>query len=173
MKMKVRLLGPVVDDYISEGIVQVEHEGKWGYICPSKWKTANTYVLCGQLGFPNDAESYAVVIQDVEPVYWLDHVTCKGWESSIVSCDHSGLGVSECEGGQALKIKCVRKKSDKVSLDRLLATVKIGVQASTVGTKAHTRTRTYHPRTAKKHCSRLPRQSISRKRCSGEKKDHT
>ncbi|XP_020623726.1 lysyl oxidase homolog 2A-like [Orbicella faveolata] len=113
LKMKVRLLGPVVDDYISEGIVQVEHEGKWGYICPSKWRRANTYVLCGQLGFPNDAESYAVEVQDVEPVYWLDHVTCEGWESSIVSCDHSALGVSECKGGQALRIKCVRKRSDK------------------------------------------------------------
>lgn len=121
--MKVRLRGPVVDDYISEGIVQVEHEGKWGYICPSNWKKVNTYVLCGQLGFPNDAGSYAVTIQDVEPVYWLDHVTCKGWESSIVSCDHSGLDVNECKDGGALRIKCVRKKSDKVSLDRLLATV--------------------------------------------------
>ena len=127
--MKVRLLGPVVDDYISEGIVQVEHEGKWGYICPSKWRRANTYVLCGQLGFPNDAESYAVEVQDVEPVYWLDHVTCEGWESSIVSCDHSALGVSECKGGQALRIKCVPKRSDKVSLDRSLATIYIGVQA--------------------------------------------
>ena len=115
--MKVRLLGPVVDDYISEGIVQVEHEGKWGYICPSKWRKANTYVLCGQLGFPNNAESYAVSIQDVEPVYWLDQVTCEGWESSIVSCDHSGFGVSECKGGEALRIKCVRKRSDKVSLN--------------------------------------------------------
>jgi len=121
--MKVRLLGPVVDDYISEGIVQVEHEGKWGYICPSNWKQVNSYVLCGELGFPNHAESHAVAIQDVEPVYWLDHVTCKGWESSIVSCGHSGSGVSGCTGGQALKIKCVRKSSDKVSLGRLLATV--------------------------------------------------
>ena len=135
--MKVRLLGPIVDDYISEGVVQVEHEGKWGYICPSKWKKANTYVLCGQLGFPSDAESYAVAIQDVEPVYWLDHVTCEGWESSIVSCDHPGLGVSECKGGQALRIRCVRKKSDKVSLDRLLATGMIGIQAFTIEPKIH------------------------------------
>lgn len=123
--MKLKLQGPVVDDYISEGIVQVEHEGKWGYICPSNWKHVNSYVLCGELGFPNstELESYKETIQDVEPVYWLDHVTCKGWESSIVSCDHSALGVSECKGGQALRIKCVRKRSDKVSLDRLLATI--------------------------------------------------
>ena len=127
--MKVRLLGPVVNDYISEGIVQVEHEGKWGYICPSNWKQMNSHVLCGELGFPNNAESSAVAIQDVEPVYWLDHVTCTGWESSMVSCDHSGLGVSECTGGQALRIKCVRKSSDKVSLDWTLVTVYIRVQA--------------------------------------------
>ena len=115
--MKARLLGPIVDDYISEGIVQVEHEGKWGYICPSKWTRANSFVLCGQLGFPNteELESYSETIQEVEPVYWLDQVTCDGKESSIVSCDHSGWGVNHCEDGKALRIKCARKMSDKVS----------------------------------------------------------
>ena len=116
-KVNVRLQGPVVDDYISEGIVQVEHEGKWGYICPSNWKAANLYVLCGQLGFPyaEKLESYSETIQDMEPVYWLDQVTCKGWESSIVSCDHAGWRRHQCEGGGVLKIKCIRRKAGKVS----------------------------------------------------------
>ena len=117
LTIKVRLQGPVVNDYISEGVVQVEHQGKWGYICPSNWISVNSYVLCGQLGFPNteELEAYTETIQDVEPVYWLDHVTCKGWESSIVSCDHAGWGPNQCEDGGALKIKCVRKKTEKVS----------------------------------------------------------
>ena len=116
-KVNVRLLGPVVDDYISEGIVQVEHEGKWGYICPSNWTPVNSYVLCGQLGFPNteELESYSETIQDVESVYWLDQVTCKGWESSIVSCDHSGWGRHQCDDSRVLKIKCVRRRILKVS----------------------------------------------------------
>ena len=120
--MKVRLQGPVVDDYISEGVVQVEHDGKWGYICPSKWTRLNSYVLCGQLGFPKmeELESYAETIQEVEPVYWLDHVTCKGWESSIVSCDHTGWGPKECEGGGAVRIKCVRRRAEKVSSEDIL-----------------------------------------------------
>ena len=117
LNVKLKLQGPVVDDYISEGIVQVEHEGKWGYICPSKWNHVNSYVLCGELGFPNstEQESYKETLQDKEAVYWLDHVTCKGWESSIVSCDHAGWVRHQCEGGGALKIKCARKSITNVS----------------------------------------------------------
>ena len=116
--MKVRLQGPIVDDYISEGIVQVEHEGKWGYICPTKWTRANSHVLCGQLGFPNaeEQESFSVTLQDTEPVYWLDHVRCDGWESSIMSCDHfTILGPNQCKEKGVLWIKCMRRISDKVS----------------------------------------------------------
>ena len=117
-KVNIRLKGPVVDDYISEGVVQVEHEGKWGYICPSQWTQLNSYVLCGQLGFPNaeKLESHTETIQDVEPVYWLDQVTCKGWEASIVSCDNNhDLTPKQCEGGGAVRIECTRRREDKVS----------------------------------------------------------
>ena len=94
----------------------MEHEGKWGYICPTSWITANSYVLCGQLGFPNveKLESYSETVQDVEPFYWLDKVTCQGWESSIVSCDHEGWTRQQCEGGRALKIKCSRKNVTQI-----------------------------------------------------------
>lgn len=92
----------------------MEHEGKWGHICTSKWTRVNSYVLCGQLGFPDSAESKAETIQDVEPVFWLDQVTCQGWESSIVSCDHAGWGPHQCEGGGVLRIKCFRRKITRV-----------------------------------------------------------
>ena len=116
-KVQIKLIGPVVNDYISEGVVQVEHEGKWGYICPSKWTHINSYVLCGQLGYPSAVKltSYALNIQDAKPVYWLKQVTCQGWESSIVSCDHAGWDPHECEAGGVLKIKCVRREITKVS----------------------------------------------------------
>ena len=114
----MRLLGPVENDYISEGIVQVQHEGKWGYICPSNWLTVNSFVLCGQLGFPSTekSQSYRAPLKDADTVYWLDQVKCQGWESSIVSCDHSGWRPHECEDGGALKIKCVRRKIAKVQI---------------------------------------------------------
>ena len=114
--MNVRLLGPVEDDIINEGVVQVEHDGKWGYICPSGWTSVNSYVLCGQLGFPNaeGQESYSATIQETEPVYWLDQVTCKGWESSILSCDHAGWVRHQCEGLRALKLECTRKNDTQI-----------------------------------------------------------
>ena len=96
----------------------MEHEGKWGYICPSQWTQLNSFVLCGQLGFPNaeKLKSHKETIQDLEPVYWLDQVTCKGWESSIVSCDHAGWGSHQCEEGGAVRIECVRRLIKKVSI---------------------------------------------------------
>ena len=117
LNVKFKLQGPVVNDYISEGVVKVEHEGKWGYICPSNWNRVNSYVLCGELGFPNsmEIESFKKTIQDKDAIYWLDQVTCEGWESSIVSCDHAGWVRHQCEGGGALKIKCTRKNNTKVS----------------------------------------------------------
>ena len=117
VKLNVKLQGPVVDDYISEGVVQVEHEGKWGYICPSSWTFLNSYVLCGQLGFPNATklESYSETVQEVKPDYWLSQVTCKGLESSILSCDHAGLGRHECENSEVVKVKCFRRNITKVT----------------------------------------------------------
>lgn len=117
MNLNIKLQGPVVDDYISEGVVQVEHEGKWGYICPSSWTFLNSYVLCGQLGFPNATklESYSETVQEVKPDYWLSQVTCKGLESSILSCDHAGLGRHECENSEVVKVKCFRRNITKVT----------------------------------------------------------
>lgn len=115
--INVRLLGLIIDDYISEGVVQIQHStaGKWGYICPSNWIPLNSFVLCGQLGFPDteEQESYSSILQEEEPVYWLDQVTCKGFESSIVSCDHAGWGRSQCEPGKVLRIKCLRRRAEK------------------------------------------------------------
>lgn len=118
IKANLRLLGPIRDDYISEGIVQVEHEGKWGYICPSNWSPVNSFVLCGQLGFPNskELENYSVnIVGHKKPVYWLDQVKCKGWESSIVSCDHAGWTRHECESGKALRIKCMSMNKTQIT----------------------------------------------------------
>lgn len=115
--VNLRLLGPIEADYIFEGVVQVEHEEKWGYICPSNWTFVNSYVLCGQLGFPNAErlESYSETVHDVDPVYWLEQVTCKGWESSIVSCNHAGWARHQCEGRRAVKLKCTRKNMTEIS----------------------------------------------------------
>ncbi|XP_044167376.1 lysyl oxidase homolog 3A-like [Acropora millepora] len=115
LNIDVRLLGPVVDDFISEGIVQVALAGRWGYICPSNWTPVNSYVLCGQLGFPDREvqHSYSTKIQDLAPVYWLDQVMCRGLESSILSCGHAGWGSSQCMAGTALTIKCVRRGLEK------------------------------------------------------------
>ena len=93
----------------------MEHEGKWGYICATGWNRANSFVLCGQLGFPYTEAANEVPVEDAEPVFWLDEVECKGWESSIVSCHHAGWGPHRCESSAPLRIKCGRRKITKVS----------------------------------------------------------
>ena len=115
-RLNIRLQGPVVDDYISEGVVQVQHEGTWGYICPSTWTKANSFVLCGELGFPNMKiqGSNSTASQEEQPVYWLNKVKCQGWESSIVSCVHAGFARHQCDDDGVLMIKCVRRHITKV-----------------------------------------------------------
>ena len=111
--LKVRLLGPVHGEYISEGVVQVEREGRWGFICPTQWGYNESRVVCGQLGFPDAAksQSYRGNIPDRNPTYWMDKVACSGVESSLLSCDHQGWEQHKCEEGHVAKITCSRSIS--------------------------------------------------------------
>ena len=114
----MRLLGPVRDDYISEGVVQVEREGRWGIICPTEWNYNEARVVCGQLGFPDASKQVSPqeITQEIDATYWMDKVSCTGVESSLVSCDHKGWGPHKCSENRAVRVTCARFTFTKVSL---------------------------------------------------------
>lgn len=50
---KLRLIGEDTTGYISHGYLEVQHEGKWGAICSDGWSEVDSYVACGNLGYPD------------------------------------------------------------------------------------------------------------------------
>lgn len=49
--LPVRLVGPVVREIVSAGTLQVQVNGKWGFVCVKGWNNFNSRVACGMLGF--------------------------------------------------------------------------------------------------------------------------
>ena len=50
---KLRLIGSDTTGYISRGYLEVYHNGRWGAICSDGWNDEDSYVACGNLGYPD------------------------------------------------------------------------------------------------------------------------
>ena len=79
----------------SEGRVDVYYEGEWSAICDNGWDINDATVICRQLGYvsvlrPTNHSAYPP--SNANAQLWLDHVACRGNESSIQFCAHSGWG---------------------------------------------------------------------------------
>ena len=84
------------------------HNGGWGLICDDGWDIRDARVICRQLGFA-DAEKTIVgakFVTNERRKNWLDNVECKGSESSISSCLHSGWGIHTCRDGENAGVIC-------------------------------------------------------------------
>ncbi|XP_035511448.1 galectin-3-binding protein A-like [Morone saxatilis] len=100
----VRLFG---SKNVSEGRVEVYHEGKWGTVCDDGWDMAEAQVVCRQLHFPG---AKSVVIgkdygKATGPI-WLDDITCKGTEKHLSSCGFKGWGVTDCSHKEDVGVIC-------------------------------------------------------------------
>ena len=51
--LKLRLTGSDVKGYIQHGYLEVFHKGRWGAVCADGWGDKDSYVACGNLGYPN------------------------------------------------------------------------------------------------------------------------
>ncbi|XP_045896192.1 galectin-3-binding protein A-like [Micropterus dolomieu] len=100
----VRLSG---SQSVSEGRVEVYHEGKWGTVCDDGWDMAEAQVVCRQLHFPR---AKSVVIgkdygQASGPI-WLDDMTCKGTENYLSACAFKSWGVTDCSHKEDVGVIC-------------------------------------------------------------------
>ena len=82
----------------SEGRVDVHYDGQWGAICDYGWDINDAMVICRQLGYTS---ALRPTINSAYPIadngqLWLDYVACRGNETSIQFCAHSGWGVTYC-----------------------------------------------------------------------------
>ena len=77
------------------GRVEVNYNGEWGTVCRNRWYSANTRVVCRQLGLGTYGSSYSTTVfgQGSGPI-WLDSVRCTGSESTLAECGHIGINVT-------------------------------------------------------------------------------
>ncbi|XP_042360679.1 galectin-3-binding protein A-like [Plectropomus leopardus] len=99
----VRLFGGSV----SEGRVEVYHDGKWGTVCDDGWDMAEAQVVCRQLRFPG-AKSVLIgrTYGKAPGPIWLDDLTCEGTEKHLITCTFKGWGETDCSHKEDVGVIC-------------------------------------------------------------------
>ncbi|XP_056258014.1 galectin-3-binding protein A-like [Seriola aureovittata] len=112
----IRLFG---SKSISEGRVEVYHDGKWGTVCDDGWDLAEAQVVCRQLHFPG-ARS-VVIGQDYGEVksglIWLDDINCNGTEYHLLTCGFKNWGVTDCTHKEDVGVICETESTNVTSSD--------------------------------------------------------
>lgn len=93
------------------GRVEVFHRGRWGTVCDDNWNSANSKVLCQEVGCGPVLTTPHGTIQGSATI-WLDDLACNGTESSILKCNHRPFGENNCDHTEDAVVSC----SDGVKL---------------------------------------------------------
>ena len=90
------------------GRVEVYYNGTWGTVCHDLWDINDAHVVCRQLGFLYALNAYygARYGRGTGPIL-LDSVKCGGFESSLFSCGHDGVGIYDyCDHSEDASVRC-------------------------------------------------------------------
>eukprot|EP00118_Oscarella_pearsei_P003217 m.13434 g.13434 ORF g.13434 m.13434 type:complete len:5185 (+) comp24805_c0_seq1:361-15915(+) len=121
----IRLVGGVNSD---EGIVEVYHNGTWGSLCALQDENDRFYsidhnyylsrAVCREFGY-SDAQWLWPLSRYVNSSYpgdaWLEHLICRGSESSLKQCVNYVLKRSTCHLG-ALQVVCSTNNNQQTNL---------------------------------------------------------
>ena len=103
--LAVRLVGGPDN---ATGRVEIYYNGTWGTVCHNSWDISSGHVVCRQLGFRYALNTYrnARYGQGTGPIL-LNWVSCSGSESSLFSCEHSGVGIHRnCDHSNDASVRC-------------------------------------------------------------------
>ncbi|XP_053307073.1 lysyl oxidase homolog 4 [Spea bombifrons] len=112
---------------ITEGVIEVKHQGRWRQVCDQGWTLNNSRVVCGMLGFPGEVHpndkfyrklwnmkiktpKSRVKILSQKKMYWIHKVSCSGTEPHLANCN---IQISPkkfkpaCRNGMHAVVKCV------------------------------------------------------------------
>ena len=92
----------------SEGRVEMLYNEKWGTICDDDWNNFAAQVVCRQAGYLYVLRS-TLEFGAGNGTIWLDNVGCTGNESSILECNHGGLGQHNCAHSEDIGVVCSSK----------------------------------------------------------------
>ncbi|XP_013420196.1 deleted in malignant brain tumors 1 protein-like [Lingula anatina] len=103
--VKVRL---VDGSCVSEGRVEVFHNGEWGTVCDDGWDDNDARVVCRMLGYKNN---YSVSLSVSHfgggtGTILMDNVACSGNEASIKDCGHNGWRSHNCGHYEDAGVRC-------------------------------------------------------------------
>ena len=90
-----------------EGRVEVFYRGVWGTVCDDGWDLNDAGVVCRELGFEGvvSAPGNARFGRGKGSI-WLDDVHCRGNESKLDQCAHSGVGIHNCGHFEDASVLC-------------------------------------------------------------------
>ncbi|XP_023787122.1 macrophage receptor MARCO isoform X2 [Cyanistes caeruleus] len=87
------------------GRVEIFHKGTWGTICDDGWTTREAGVVCRMLGFNRAVSSFTAPPGTGQ--IWLDDVSCKGSEITIMDCSKRDWGSHNCNHNEDAGVECL------------------------------------------------------------------
>ncbi|VDH95200.1 Hypothetical predicted protein [Mytilus galloprovincialis] len=93
------------DVRINSSRLEILYNETWGTVCDDEFDDKDATVACRQLGF-NSGISLGGKVDYGTGRIWLDDLRCYGNELTLADCSHSDWGVTNCQHGEDVGIKC-------------------------------------------------------------------
>ena len=82
--------------------------GQWIRVCDDGWEDTEAGVVCRQMGFGSSGRAQQFQIsgsEDTEEIA-IPNFSCSGNESTLLSCDHREIGMSNCDNSDEVGVIC-------------------------------------------------------------------
>ena len=112
--LEVRLKEGTENATFLEGRVEVKYRLRWGLVCDDGWDLKDAQVVCRMLGYDKALEASSRAKYGTgsgslgigKPKIILDEVNCKGSETTLADCQHSGFKDHNCKPDEAAGAAC-------------------------------------------------------------------
>ncbi|XP_033634052.1 scavenger receptor cysteine-rich type 1 protein M130-like isoform X1 [Asterias rubens] len=91
-----------------EGRVEVRYDqDNWGTVCDDQWGLDDADVVCAELGLGKALRAVEHAgFGEGTGLIVLDNVMCNGDETSLLACEHAGIGINNCQHDEDAGVVC-------------------------------------------------------------------